>query len=151
MRALHGGSFNFAGDDRYPMLSKPRPEYGGMVLGETFGNFAFAIACRVLSLRDIGPGIERYYERIEPLVRSPKLGPVLWQLPPNFKRDDERLAAALIEVKARWWAASSPTRSLYTRSRVAPLATPNPAAPSHATVHFQSARFLRRRRGIERN
>ena len=27
-----------------PMLSKPRPEYGGMVLGETFGNFAFAIA-----------------------------------------------------------------------------------------------------------
>ena len=34
------------------MLSAPRPEYGGMVLGETFGNFAFAIACRVLGLRD---------------------------------------------------------------------------------------------------
>ena len=27
--------------------------------------------------------------------RSPKLGPILWQLPPNFKRDDARLANAL--------------------------------------------------------
>jgi uncharacterized protein YecE (DUF72 family) len=34
-------------------------------------------------------------ERIEPLARSPKLGPLLWQLPPSFRRDDERLAAAL--------------------------------------------------------
>ena len=41
---VDGGKFNWTGDDRYPMLSKPRPEYGGMVLGETFGNFAFAIA-----------------------------------------------------------------------------------------------------------
>ncbi len=47
---VDGGAFNWIGDDRYPMLSKPRPEYGGMVLGETFGNFAFAIACRVLGL-----------------------------------------------------------------------------------------------------
>ena len=39
---------------RYPMLSSPRPEYNGMVLGQTFGNFAFAIACRVLGLRDFG-------------------------------------------------------------------------------------------------
>src|SRR2546423_774516 len=31
----------------------------------------------------------------EPLARSPKLGPVLWQLPANFRRDDERLRAAL--------------------------------------------------------
>ena len=35
-----------------------------------------------------------FYERIEPLVRAGKLGPVVWQLPPNFRRDDERLAAA---------------------------------------------------------
>jgi uncharacterized protein YecE (DUF72 family) len=26
------------------------------------------------------------------------MGPLLWQLPPNFKRDDERLAAALAEL-----------------------------------------------------
>jgi uncharacterized protein YecE (DUF72 family) len=46
-------------------------------------------------LRDLGPGLERFYDRIEPLARSPKLGPVLWQLPGNFRRDDERLAQAL--------------------------------------------------------
>ncbi|MBM3609246.1 MAG: O-acetylhomoserine aminocarboxypropyltransferase [Alphaproteobacteria bacterium] len=54
---VDGGSFNWMGSDRYPMLSKPRPEYNGVVLGETFGNFAFAIACRVLGLRDLGPAI----------------------------------------------------------------------------------------------
>jgi O-acetylhomoserine (thiol)-lyase len=48
------------GDERYPMLSKPRPEYGGMVLGETFGNFAFAIATRVLGLRDMGPALSPF-------------------------------------------------------------------------------------------
>ena len=31
-----------------------------MVLGETFGNFAFAIACRVLGLRDLGPAISPF-------------------------------------------------------------------------------------------
>jgi len=57
---VDGGSFNWAGDQRYPMLSAPRPEYGGMILSETFGNFAFAIACRVLGLRDIGPAISPF-------------------------------------------------------------------------------------------
>ena len=54
---VDGGSFDFMTDNRYPMLSAPRPEYGGMVLGETFGNFAFAIACRVLGLRDLGAAL----------------------------------------------------------------------------------------------
>ncbi|HEX2265529.1 MAG TPA: DUF72 domain-containing protein, partial [Solirubrobacterales bacterium] len=31
----------------------------------------------------------------EPLIESSKLGPVLWQLPENFHRDDERLSFAL--------------------------------------------------------
>jgi O-acetylhomoserine (thiol)-lyase len=39
------------------MLTQPNPSYHGMVLAETFGNFAFAIAARVLSLRDLGPAI----------------------------------------------------------------------------------------------
>jgi uncharacterized protein YecE (DUF72 family) len=46
-------------------------------------------------LTDLEGGLQRFYERIEPLARSPKMGPVLWQLPPTFKRDDERLAGAL--------------------------------------------------------
>src|SRR3977135_2184238 len=42
------------------MLSEPRPEYHGIKLQETFGNFAFAIACRVLGLRDLGPAISPF-------------------------------------------------------------------------------------------
>ncbi|MFO1136904.1 MAG: O-acetylhomoserine aminocarboxypropyltransferase [Rhodoblastus sp.] len=57
---VDGGTFDWLADKRYPMLSEPRPEYGGMVLGETFGNFAFAIALRVLSLRDLGPALSPF-------------------------------------------------------------------------------------------
>lgn len=46
-------------------------------------------------LRDMDTGLRRFWERIEPLQKAGKLGPVLWQLPANFHRDDERLAAAL--------------------------------------------------------
>jgi uncharacterized protein YecE (DUF72 family) len=46
-------------------------------------------------LMDMREGVARFYERIEPLVQSPKFGPVLWQLPENFRRDDERLSGAL--------------------------------------------------------
>jgi uncharacterized protein YecE (DUF72 family) len=63
-------------------------------------DFRFAVkASRYLThikrLRDLGPGLDRFYACIEPLVRSPKLGPILWQLPPNFPRDDARLADAI--------------------------------------------------------
>jgi O-acetylhomoserine (thiol)-lyase len=57
---VDGGKFNWMASGRYPMLSAPRPEYNNMVLGETFGNFAFAIACRVLGLRDLGPAISPF-------------------------------------------------------------------------------------------
>ena len=57
---VDGGTFNWLQNKRYPMLSEPRPEYSGMVLGETFGNFAFAIACRVLGLRDLGPALSPF-------------------------------------------------------------------------------------------
>jgi uncharacterized protein YecE (DUF72 family) len=67
---------------------------------QTPNHFMFAAkASRYLThikkLSDLGQGIERYYERIEPLVETRKLGPIVWQLPPWFKRDDERLAEAL--------------------------------------------------------
>jgi O-acetylhomoserine (thiol)-lyase len=57
---VDGGSFDWMADERYPMMSAPRPEYNNMVLGETFGNFAFAIACRVLGLRDLGPALSPF-------------------------------------------------------------------------------------------
>jgi len=46
-------------------------------------------------LTNLERGVQRFYERIEPLVGTRKMGPVLWQLPENFHRDDERLANAL--------------------------------------------------------
>ena len=54
---VDAGSYDWSASGNYPLLSEPRPEYGGMKLHETFGNFAFAIACRVLGLRDLGPAI----------------------------------------------------------------------------------------------
>jgi O-acetylhomoserine (thiol)-lyase len=57
---VDAGTFNWSRGGRYPMLSEPRPEYQGIVLHETFGNFAFAIACRVLGLRDLGPALSPF-------------------------------------------------------------------------------------------
>ena len=63
---------------------------------ETPADFVFALkASQYLThmkrLTNLEQGMARYYERIEPLVGTPKLGPIVWQLPDNFKRDDQRL------------------------------------------------------------
>jgi uncharacterized protein YecE (DUF72 family) len=67
---------------------------------QTPPEFCFAVkASRYLThmkrLTDLERGVERLYEPLEPLLAAGKLGPTLWQLPPNFARDDARLAAAL--------------------------------------------------------
>jgi uncharacterized protein YecE (DUF72 family) len=69
-------------------------------VNQTPPEFQFAVkASRFLThmkrLTDMELGVERFYERIEPLVEAHKLGPVLWQLPERFARDDDRLAEAL--------------------------------------------------------
>jgi uncharacterized protein YecE (DUF72 family) len=63
-------------------------------------DFTFAVkASRYLThvrrLRGIADGVKRMDARIEPLRAASKLGPILWQLPPRFARDDDRLRAAL--------------------------------------------------------
>jgi uncharacterized protein YecE (DUF72 family) len=67
---------------------------------QTPADFVFAVkmsryVTHVKRLRDLAPSLELFYARVAPLVESGKLGPMLWQLPPTFKRDDDRLAAAL--------------------------------------------------------
>ena len=57
---VDGGTFDWSKSGRYPMLSEPRPEYSGLTIHETFGNFGFAIACRVLGLRDLGAAISPF-------------------------------------------------------------------------------------------
>ncbi len=70
---------------------------------QTPDGFIFAVkASRYLThvkrLANMSEGIARFYERIEPLREAGRLGPVLWQLPETFHRDEERLAGALAEL-----------------------------------------------------
>ncbi len=70
---------------------------------QTPAGFRFAVkSSRYLThmkrLSEMGQGVKRFYERIEPLMEANKLGPVLWQLPGNFVRDDERLGSALEQL-----------------------------------------------------
>jgi uncharacterized protein YecE (DUF72 family) len=81
----------------------PRKDAVANWVEQTPSGFLFAVkSSRYLThlrrLTDLDQGLRRFYERIEPLVQSPKLGPVLWQLPGNFHRDDERLAQALDQL-----------------------------------------------------
>jgi uncharacterized protein YecE (DUF72 family) len=67
---------------------------------QTPGGFVFTCkASRYLThikrLAGIEQGVGRFYEPLEPLHTSRKMGPILWQFPDNFQRDDERLAGAL--------------------------------------------------------
>ena len=83
-----------------------KPEAVARWVVETPPEFVFAVkASRYLThirrLRDIEEGIARYYEAIAPLAESPKLGPVLWQLPGNFKRDEDRLGGGA-RAAAAW-------------------------------------------------
>jgi O-acetylhomoserine (thiol)-lyase len=54
---VDGGNFDWSKSGRYPLLSEPNDSYHGLKFHETFGGIAFAIACRVLGLRDLGPAI----------------------------------------------------------------------------------------------
>ncbi len=55
------GTFDWlASKKKYATLQDPNASYNGMRLAETFGNFAFAIACRVMGLRDLGPAISPF-------------------------------------------------------------------------------------------
>jgi uncharacterized protein YecE (DUF72 family) len=69
----------------------------------TQDDFCFAVKgsrylTHVRRLRSPVEGIDRFESRIEPLRAAGKLGPVLWQLPPTFDRDDERLARFLARL-----------------------------------------------------
>jgi len=56
---VDGGTFDWLKSDKYPTLTEANESYHGMKFGEVFGeamgNIAFAIACRALGLRDLGP------------------------------------------------------------------------------------------------
>lgn len=83
----------------------PKREAVAAWASQTPDGFEFAVkASRYLThikrLTDVGEGVRRFYERIAPLAEAGKLGPVLWQLPANFHRDDSRLHGWLAALPA---------------------------------------------------
>jgi uncharacterized protein YecE (DUF72 family) len=82
-----------------------RPEAVAGWVRDTPADFAFAVkASQYLThmkrLRDMREGIGRFFDAIRPLAESPKLGPVLWQLPERMQRDEDLLARALDDILA---------------------------------------------------
>jgi uncharacterized protein YecE (DUF72 family) len=81
----------------------PRESAVANWVAESPPDFLFAVkmsryVTHIKRLRDLPASLDLFYGRIAPLVRSPKLGPVLWQLPGTFRRDDARLAEALAQL-----------------------------------------------------
>jgi len=80
---------------RLPTLSAVQGWADQSPRGFVFTVKASRYLTHIKRLTDLDQGVRRYYERIQPLIDAKKLGPVLWQLPGNFQRDDDRLRAAL--------------------------------------------------------
>jgi uncharacterized protein YecE (DUF72 family) len=69
-------------------------------VAETPPEFVFAVKVsrymtHVKRLQDVEWHLPLLLDRIECLLGTPKLGPLLWQLPPTLQRDDKRLEIAL--------------------------------------------------------
>jgi uncharacterized protein YecE (DUF72 family) len=125
--------------------------------------FIFAVkASRYLThvkrLTMLDTGIKRFYERLGPLTRTEKFGPVLWQLPENFHRDDERLAGALAALPpgrhafefrhASWF--TEEVYALLRKHGVALVIGDDPSRPFQSlehTTHWTYIRFHRGNRG----
>jgi uncharacterized protein YecE (DUF72 family) len=70
---------------------------------QTPEDFVFAVKAsqymtHMKRLRDLAPSMQRFYDGIRPLADSPKLGPVLWQLPERTKADVPLLSDALDQL-----------------------------------------------------
>jgi len=123
---------------------------------QTSPDFLFAVkASRYLThikrLRDIAEGIKRFYEPLEPMIDAGRLGPVLWQLPENFHRDDERLAGWLellpegrhtIEFRHQSWFVAEVLEMLHARG-VALTIGDHPSRPFQSYEATADWRFVR--------
>jgi len=57
---VDGGNFDWAANDKFPGLSKPNPNYHGVVLTDVAGKMAFIIKSRVTLLRDTGAALSPF-------------------------------------------------------------------------------------------
>jgi uncharacterized protein YecE (DUF72 family) len=132
-------------------------------LTQTPDDFVFApkisrYITHIKRLTELDQAVGRFYERIEPLVESPKFGPVLWQLPETFHRNDERLQDALehlppgrhaFEFRHPSWF-NETTYSMLRRHDTALVIGDHPARPFQTyefTTDFTFIRFHYGKRG----
>ena len=122
--------------------------------------FIFAIkASRYLThirrLSDVADGWARLRERLEPLAQANMLGPILWQLPQTFARDDRRLAELLaldgdechaIEFRSADWLDPQVLDTLR-RHRVALAVGDEPHRPLPVHPPVAKTAYLRLHRG----
>ena len=78
----------------------PRPDAVSRWVQETPSGFCFVVkvsryATHIRRLTTVADSGARLRAAIAPLADAGRMGPWLWQLPPNMRRDDDRLAAAL--------------------------------------------------------
>jgi uncharacterized protein YecE (DUF72 family) len=123
---------------------------------QTPPGFVFAVkASRYLThvkrLAGVRDGVARFYERIEPLIEAGRLGPVLWQLPETFHRDDARLRETLellpagmhaFEFRHESWFAK-PVYELLRAHRAALVIGDHPERPFQAHEATASWRYVR--------
>ena len=147
----------------------PRTSAVARWVEETPPGFVFAVkvsryVTHVKRLADTDKHLPLLLERIEPLLCSPKLGPLLWQLPPTFRRDDERLAGALaafpaglrhaVEFRHESWFAPD-VMALLRRRNVALVIADRPEIASFQThdltADFTFVRFHHGSRGLRGN
>lgn len=57
---VDGGSFDWTKSGNYKKLTEPCPDYAGIVLADVLGDTTFAVAARVLGMRDFGPTISPF-------------------------------------------------------------------------------------------
>jgi uncharacterized protein YecE (DUF72 family) len=133
-----------------------RPEMVEGWVAQTPQTFLFAVkASRYLThikrLRDLEQGVRRFYAPLRALIDAGRLGPVLWQLPENFHRDDERLKRWLellpdgrhtIEFRHRSWFVPEVMEMLRSR-QVALTIGDHPKRPFQSLEATASWRFVR--------
>ena len=54
---VESGKFDWAQNDKFKTLTEPSGSYHGLKFYETFGDMAYTLAIRALSLRDLGPAL----------------------------------------------------------------------------------------------
>lgn len=57
---VDGGKFDWAANDKFPVLSKPNPSYHGVVFTKACGNLAYILKLRTTLMRDQGAAISPF-------------------------------------------------------------------------------------------